>query len=735
MTMPAANLPPEIERRVALALRMIGMGASVFPLAHGSKVPFIPKRQGGQGFKDASPDPERARTFLSNPGQLNYGVVFPEGSEIFVLDVDGGDKTQNPDWELEWARQRKELGTPGPTFTVRSQSGAWQLYFRWRTDLYGPLPAGDELCGWTLRAPWRHYVVGPGSVVNDREYVILFDGPIADFPETWVRAALAVPKPVPTITVKAGAGPAQVAVGHRHDYLRNQARHLVGVGLTGEALFAAVMDLNRKLAEPKSEEDVRRAIGEAEAKFSPDPVDERGERQAPLRVEQGPLLIQPLTDFVSTPINWLWPGWLPRGVVTLMDGNPGEGKSTLVADLVARITTCRAWPDGSGMTSPSRRVLWITTEDDPGRVIRPRVEAAGGNASRVLFVTNEVVFPSGAASFHGAVTRLAAEPDGLALVIIDPLFSHIEATVRTIADAEMRKGVMNPLGEAAEAADTCILVLRHFNKDRQSGALTHGAGSLGGIVGAARCLWTVVADPEDATHETKAVGVTKSNYAERPAPWRYRIGSVVPFGWLTGSVSCINWLGESPVDIDTLLAETKVSTEATATLRSFLWAGAQSANACAKEMRDAGFGREATDGAVKRLHVHKAKGGFDGGWQWWLPGRKTGEEAEDAEQETSSASSASSTGSAEDAGELYIQSNTHLPHLRNTTKDPPLPLVKEGRGPEDAEDAGVRGASRACARDTSGWLNPCRDYPNHQTSHRHTPSGWTCDACYPEEAR
>ena len=107
-----------------------------------------------------------------------------------------------------------------------------------------------------------------------------------------------------------------------------------------------------------------------------------------------------LTEFDSTPVEWLWQSWLPRSVVTVMDGNPGVSKSTLVADLVSRITTGRDWPDGTpGLGCPGR-AMWITTEDDPGRVLRPRIEAAGGDPALVRFVTSEVIFPSGAGVFQ-----------------------------------------------------------------------------------------------------------------------------------------------------------------------------------------------------------------------------------------------------------------------------------------------------------------------------------------------
>ncbi len=80
-----------------------------------------------------------------------------------------------------------------------------------------------------------------------------------------------------------------MAVGGRHEYLRDQARHLRGLGLTGEALLAAVSYLNRQLAEPKSPDAVRRAIGDVETKFGRDAVTDEGWRAArPLGLDEPP---------------------------------------------------------------------------------------------------------------------------------------------------------------------------------------------------------------------------------------------------------------------------------------------------------------------------------------------------------------------------------------------------------------------------------------------------------------
>src|SRR5207237_4933693 len=79
------------------------------------------------------------------------------------------------------------------------------------------------------------------------------------------------------------------------------------------------------------------------------------------------------------PVQWLVPGWLARGALALLDGDPGLGKSTLAAELAARLSR------GDGQQPPAS-VLILSAEDDPARVIRPRLEAAGADLQRILLL-------------------------------------------------------------------------------------------------------------------------------------------------------------------------------------------------------------------------------------------------------------------------------------------------------------------------------------------------------------
>src|SRR5207253_2784907 len=88
-----------------------------------------------------------------------------------------------------------------------------------------------------------------------------------------------------------------------------------------------------------------------------------------------------LSQIQSVPAHWLWPGWIPLGKLTVLDGDPGLGKSTLLLDLAARVTRGMPMPDGT----PGRQggVTLLTAEDSLADTVRPRLEAAGADPERV----------------------------------------------------------------------------------------------------------------------------------------------------------------------------------------------------------------------------------------------------------------------------------------------------------------------------------------------------------------
>lgn len=91
-----------------------------------------------------------------------------------------------------------------------------------------------------------------------------------------------------------------------------------------------------------------------------------------------------IADVQSRPVRWLWRGWIPRGKVTLVEGDPGLAKSLLTLDLAARITKGKPMPDGS--SSQPGAVILTNAEDGLDDTVRPRLEAAGADLNRCIWL-------------------------------------------------------------------------------------------------------------------------------------------------------------------------------------------------------------------------------------------------------------------------------------------------------------------------------------------------------------
>jgi hypothetical protein len=103
---------------------------------------------------------------------------------------------------------------------------------------------------------------------------------------------------------------------------------------------------------------------------------------APL-LGDSPMPILPLAEIAPSPVDWLWPRWLAAGHLHVLDGDPGVGKSTLLGDLAARLSTGRPWPDGAPSPGPASVIL-LNAEDDAAGTTRSRLAAAGADMARVL---------------------------------------------------------------------------------------------------------------------------------------------------------------------------------------------------------------------------------------------------------------------------------------------------------------------------------------------------------------
>jgi hypothetical protein len=326
-----------------------------------------------------------------------------------------------------------------------------------------------------------------------------------------------------------------------------------------------------------------------------------------------------VSDVSRERVQWLWPGRMPRGKLVMVDGDPGLGKSTLMLDCAAKISTGSPWPDGAPCDCGD--VILLSAEDGIADTIRPRLEAARADLDRV-HAFQAVLAEDGQAAPPSIPRDLdtlerVVEETGALLVIVDVLSAFLSSHVDSHRDQDVRSALM-PLAKLAERTGACVVALRHLNKAGGANALYRGGGSIG-IIGAARVGMLVAPDPEDGSR-----AVTKSNLAAIPPSLVYRIVTDDEF-----ECGRIAWDGESRHSAGDLLAgpsndeERSARDEAVEFLRDVLAGCPMPAREVKRLAREAGIAERTLDRARKRAGVVTRKEGFGGKWVWALTSSPT----------------------------------------------------------------------------------------------------------------
>jgi putative DNA primase/helicase len=217
------------------------------------------------------------------------------------------------------------------------------------------------------------------------------------------------------------------------------------------------------------------------------------ERTAPGRG----LVVRPFSTIERKPLRWLWPGRFPLGKLSLVCGNPKRGKSLFLVDVAARVSRGLGWPDAPDAQTEPRDVFILSAEDDAADTVRPRLEAAGADLDRVVWI--DAVREKGKLrpiNLEADLARmehlLGARPSS-ALWIIDPLSAYLGAR-DSHKDSEIR-GLLTPIAALAARTNVAIVSILHLRK----GAADHAAYRVSGSVAftaAARSSLLVAEDPD-----------------------------------------------------------------------------------------------------------------------------------------------------------------------------------------------------------------------------------------------
>ncbi|MBI2804667.1 MAG: AAA family ATPase [Planctomycetes bacterium] len=259
------------------------------------------------------------------------------------------------------------------------------------------------------------------------------------------------------------------------------------------------------------------------------------------------IIVERLTEMVlhcaadqpTRNITWLVPGLIPFGAITIIDGDPGQGKSFLTLELAAAVSQGLTLSAKGRVKDPDRKgplaSMILNAEDDMNATLKPRLDGLGANGKYIHFggegfnlagEPSSCFFPE-----HNAILARAIHVTKAKLVVIDPIMQFLSPDVRTASDQSVRQA-LNGLKLLARKYEAAIVLVRHLNKQAGPKVLYRGGGSIG-IIGLARSGIYIGPDPED--RDTKIMAQVKNNLGPLQTPWTFRMeqraaGRVIRWG-------------------------------------------------------------------------------------------------------------------------------------------------------------------------------------------------------------
>lgn len=237
----------------------------------------------------------------------------------------------------------------------------------------------------------------------------------------------------------------------------------------------------------------------------------------------------PMSSVEERELEWIWPQRLAKGMITVLDGPGGVGKSQVTLDTISRITTGAEWPDyyaeapGVHPRAPEGTILLIQEEDPLAQIVMPRLRRLGANLDRVRMgtdirnaagVTRQIELPK---DIPYLVDWCRGE--GHLGIFLDPLFDYVSADHSMNSDQEMRQALRG-LRKGAEEVGFFVQFHRHVRKARAGAAADNGLGTVG-ITNLSRLNMLVGRHPDD--EELFVIAPSKQNFTAPPKALVYRI--------------------------------------------------------------------------------------------------------------------------------------------------------------------------------------------------------------------
>ena len=354
--------------------------------------------------------------------------------------------------------------------------------------------------------------------------------------------------------------------------------------------------------------------------------------------KRGPVVLYDrMSEIKRRPIDWLWPGRIACGKVTLIAGDPGLGKSQITAALAGIVTTGGKWPVDNALCTKGA-VIFLSAEDDASDTINPRLEAVGADLAQCIKINATQEYDeTGSIRRRGFSLKndlpkleyVINEVGNVRLIVVDPITAYLGG-IDSHKNADVRE-LLTPLSEFAEKHKLAVLGISHLNKSTTQDAISRVSGS-GAFVAASRAAFFVVKDR--ANSDRRLLLPLKNNLAKDIDGFAFGIQSVtLDDGIQTSKAVFENELVAITAD-EAMTAKAISSTDKRALedaerfLLELLSNGPVEVKAIENEAEKAGYSWATIRRAKGGMPINSKKGGFDGSWFWSISEDAQSEDAQ-----------------------------------------------------------------------------------------------------------
>jgi len=297
------------------------------------------------------------------------------------------------------------------------------------------------------------------------------------------------------------------------------------------------------------------------------------------------------SDVRATHVRWLWNPFIAIGKITLLQGDPGDGKSTMMMNLIAEISNGGATPDGQAFGRP-QRVIYQCSEDGLSDTIKPRLESCGADCRNIAFINEEI---------HSGLTldderiREAIISFRPRLVVIDPIQAYLGSDSDLQIAGRARK-LMQRLSLWASTYDCAVVLIGHLNKKEGSKGLYRSLGSID-VVAAARSVLQVDRDTSDPA--IRVVRQIKNSLGPSDREIKFEIRSGIGFQWL----ECTDSIAAERVSEEPLTFEMKKD-KAAYMIKTTLLQGDVAAKEMYAKLEGEGISHRTAEDVRKEMGIH-----------------------------------------------------------------------------------------------------------------------------------